>query len=118
MTIQWRAPLLGEINQLAAIGASVRTPSTPFLISGSYGTARMNERAGINAVKLAKYMNNSILPLYPDIEDVPGKRVILKVDSGPGRLNVEMLADLRLQGLYLVPGVPNTTHVTQETDQN
>jgi hypothetical protein len=30
----------------------------------------------------------------------------------------EMLADLRLQGLYIVPGVPNTTSKTQETDQN
>jgi hypothetical protein len=63
----------------------------------------MNERAGMNAVELEKYMKNSILPLYPDIEDTPGKRVLIKVDSGPGRLNVEMLADLRLQGLYLVP---------------
>jgi hypothetical protein len=81
-------------------------------------TFGMNERAGMNAIELDKYMKNSILPLYPDIEDKPGKRVLLKVDSGPGRLNVEMLADLRLQGLYLVPGVPNTTHVTQETDQN
>jgi hypothetical protein len=31
---------------------------------------------------------------------------------------VEMLADLRVQGCYIVPGVPNTTAVTQETDQN
>jgi hypothetical protein len=81
-------------------------------------TFGMNERAGMNAVELEKYMKNSILPLYPDIEDTPGKRVLIKVDSGPGRLNVEMLADLRLQGLYLVPGVPNTTAKTQETDQN
>jgi hypothetical protein len=68
--------------------------------------------------ELDKYLKNSILPLYPDIADSPGKRVILKVDSGPGRCNVEMLADLRLQGLYLIPGVPNTTAKTQETDQN
>jgi hypothetical protein len=81
-------------------------------------TFGMNERAGMNAVELEKYLKNSILPLYPDIQDFPGSRVILKVDSGPGRLNVEMLADLRLQGMYLVPGVPNTTAVTQETDQN
>jgi hypothetical protein len=81
-------------------------------------TFGMNERAGMNAVELDKYMKNAILPLYPDIQDVPGKRVLLKVDSGPGRLNIEMLADLRLHGLYLVPGVPNTTHQTQETDQN
>jgi hypothetical protein len=35
-----------------------------------------------------------------------------------GQLNVEMLADLRLQGLYIVPGIPNTTAKAQETDQN
>jgi hypothetical protein len=81
-------------------------------------TFGMNERAGMNAVELDKYIKNSILPLYPDIQDYPGKRVLLKLDSGPGRLNVEMLADLRLQGLYIVPGVPNTTAKTQETDQN
>jgi hypothetical protein len=74
----------------------------------------MNERAGMNAVELDKYLKNSILPLYPDIQDLPGKRVVLKMDSGPGRLNVEMLADLRLQGLYSIPGVPNTTAKTQE----
>jgi hypothetical protein len=81
-------------------------------------TFGMNEKAGMNAVELHKYITNSILPLYPDMEDVPGKRVLMKVDSGPGRTNLDMLADLRLQGCYLVPGVPNTTAVTQETDQN
>ena len=29
-----------------------------------------------------------------------------------------MLAGLRIKGLHLVPGVPNTTAKTQETDQN
>ena len=78
----------------------------------------MNEKAGMNAEEFQKYVEKAILPLFPDIEDKPGKRVILKVDSGPGRMNVDMLAKLRLLGLYVVPGVPNTTHATQETDQN
>jgi hypothetical protein len=81
-------------------------------------TFGMNEKAGMNALELHKYIENSILPLYPDMEDVPGKRVLMKVDSGPGRTNLNMLAQLRLIGCYLVPGVPNTTAVTQETDQN
>ena len=81
-------------------------------------TFGMNEKAGMNAIELDKYITNSILPLYPDLEDKPGKRVIMKADSGPGRMNVDMLAKLRLQGLYLIPGVPNTTGQTQETDQN
>ncbi len=81
-------------------------------------TFGMNEKGGMNSVELQKYMKTAIFPLYPDIADTPGKRVLLKVDSGPGRMNVEMLADLRLQGMYLMPGVPNTTQVTQETDQS
>jgi hypothetical protein len=81
-------------------------------------TFGMNEKAGMNAAELDKYIANSILPLFPDMEDIPGKRILLKVDSGPGRNNLEMLADLRLKGCYLVAGVPNTTAVTQETDQN
>ena len=81
-------------------------------------TFGMNDKAGMNSVELQKYFEKAILPLYPDIEDAPLKRVITKVDSGPGRTNLEMLAQLRLRGLYLIPGVPNTTSVTQETDQN
>ncbi len=57
-------------------------------------TFGMNEKAGMNSVELEKYMRNSIIPLYPDIDDTPLKRVVLKIDSGPGRTNVEMLAGL------------------------
>jgi hypothetical protein len=81
----------------------------------SYG---MNEKGGMDEIEFEKYIKNSILHLYPDACDVPGKRVIIKVDSGPGRLNLELLAELRLMGFYLYPGVPNTTAVTQETDRN
>jgi len=81
-------------------------------------TFGLNTKGGMNTIELDKYIKKAILPLYPDVADVPGKRVLLKVDSGPGRMNVDMLATLRLQGIYLAPGVPNTTHVTQETDQN
>ena len=81
-------------------------------------TFGLNERAGMTAEELQKYMENSIFPLYPDVEDIPGKRVIIKADSGPGRMNVDMLAGLKVRGVYLTPGVPNTTGKTQETDQN
>jgi hypothetical protein len=72
----------------------------------------------MDEAELAKYVKNSIIPLYPDALDIPGKRAMVKVDSGPGRLNIELLAELRLLGWYLYPGVPNTTALTQETDQN
>jgi len=81
-------------------------------------TFGLNDKAGMNSVELDKYFKGSILPLYPDIEDVPLKRVIAKLDSGPGRMNLDMLAHLRVRGLYIVPGLPNTTGKTQETDQN
>ena len=34
----------------------------------------MNEKAGMNGEELEKYFMNSIVPLYPDVEDKPGKR--------------------------------------------
>jgi len=64
-----------------------------------------------------QYIGNSILPLYPNTRDKPGHRLLLKCDSsGPGWLQVELLAQLRFLGVYLYPCVPNTTAVTQETD--
>ncbi len=53
-----------------------------------------------------------LVPLCPDSEDVLGKRVIIKVDSVPGWLNVEILANLWMLCHCLYPGVPNTTAVT------
>ncbi len=45
-----------------------------------------------------------------------GKRVMVKVDSGLGRLELNFLAESRTLGLAIYPGVPNTTTVMQETD--
>ena len=66
-----------------------------------------------------KYIDNSIIPLYPDLEDTPGKHVLLKVDSGPGRNERELLGKYRcFRGLYIYPGLPNATSVQQEMDLN
>ena len=65
-----------------------------------------------------KYIDNSIVPLYPGLEDTPGKRFLLKVDSGPGRNRREFLMKCRFRGLYVYPGLPNATSVQQETDLN
>ena len=43
---------------------------------------------------------------------------MVKVDSGPGRLQANFLAEARTLGYIVYPGVPNITSVTQETDQN
>jgi hypothetical protein len=81
-------------------------------------TFGQNEKGGMDDEEFKKYLMNLIVPLYPDAKDRPGKNVILKVDSGPGRTNLSLLTKLRLLGFVLYPCVPNTTHVMQETDQN
>jgi hypothetical protein len=78
----------------------------------------LNEKGGMDDDEFEKYLKNNIIPLYPDALDCPGQRVMIKVDSGPGRMNIELLAELCLLGFYLYPSVPNTTAVSQETDWN
>jgi hypothetical protein len=51
----------------------------------------MNEKEGMTDDEFKKYIEYSICPLYPDMEDKPGKRVLLKVDSGPGRNRKDLL---------------------------
>ena len=47
-------------------------------------TIDMNEKGGMDTVELKKLFENSYAPLWPDMEDKPGKRVMCKCDSGPG----------------------------------
>ena len=87
--------------------------------SESFGvTMGLNEKGGMDMEEFANYLCNSIMPLYQNAAPEFGKWVILKCDSGPGQLNFDLLADLRSDGFILFPGVPNTTSVSQETDQN
>ena len=81
-------------------------------------TLAMNLKGGMDEREFRSYFLNSIVPLFPDAEDVTGKRVIIKVDSGPGRMELGFLAEARTLGFIIYPGVPNTTAVTQETDQS
>ncbi len=76
-----------------------------------------NEKVGMDKVEFSKYLLNCIVPLFPHAKDKAGHPVLLKVDSGPGRMNLLLLAKLRMLGFVLYPCIPNTTHVTQETDQ-
>ena len=62
-------------------------------IVGTYGcekvvenecTVNCNAKAGMDAVEFSKYFQTSDMPLYPDAQDTPGKRVLIIVDIGPG----------------------------------
>jgi hypothetical protein len=95
-------------------------------VRGQFGCAEVrvwpvtfgaNEKGGMDSEVFEKYIMNSIVPLYPHARNLRDKRVMLKVDSGPGRMNLYHLARLRHLGFLLYPCVPNTTHVTQETHQ-
>ena len=65
--------------------------------------------------KFELYFIGSIVPLYPDAKDTKGKLVLVKIDSGPVQLNMNMIVRLRNLGYILYPGMPNTTSATQET---
>jgi hypothetical protein len=64
-------------------------------------TIDLNEEGGMNDEEFDKYIDNSIVLLYPDLEDTPEKRVLLKVDSNPGRNGMDLLNKARFQGVYL-----------------
>ncbi len=65
-----------------------------------------------------EYIVKSITRLYPDAAPMVGRWVVIKCDGGPGRLNDKLLVYLLFHGFLLFPGIPNTTAVTQETEQS
>ena len=78
----------------------------------------MNEKGSMTKELLFKYFIYVFSKFYPNSCDVDGKRVLVLIDGGPGQSNLEMLAQLRVKGIYLFPsGPPNTTHVLQVMDQ-
>jgi hypothetical protein len=84
------------------------------LPSNSYS----NEKGGTDARVLAQVLKRYMLTLFPDSADEPGKRVLIKIDGGPGHLDVVSLAELQTLSYYAFPGVQNTPQIAQETDQN
>lgn len=55
--------------------------------------------------------------LWPDLADCDGKRVFLKLDTGPGRESDDFVFLARAFGVDIFPGLPNGTEVGQEMDQ-
>jgi hypothetical protein len=77
----------------------------------------MNPKGGMNEEMFHKYVTEFLMVLYPDAEDVSGKRVTLKSDSGPGRLGIKYRFQAKAEGVYVYPGLPNGTEAGQECDQ-
>ena len=81
-------------------------------------TGNFNACADMNATKFRKFIEDAVVPLYPNDCEQDGKRVLLILDSGLGRKDEGLLSFLAARGFHLLPGVPNTPHVTQPTGQN
>jgi hypothetical protein len=83
-------------------------------------TIGLNEKGSMNDEEFDKNIDNSIVPLYPELEDTEteGKQVLLKVDSSTGRNGRDLLNKAWFRGVYLFHGLPNTTSVQQEMDMN
>ncbi len=81
-------------------------------------TFGFNAKRGMDNEQFKEYFKTNIAPLYPDAEDEHGKRIMVKVDSGPGRLEIDFLAEAQTLGFIIYPSVPNTIAVTQESDQS
>ena len=79
-------------------------------------TLAMNEKRGMDDREFMSYFMNLIIPLYLDAKDVDGKHVMVKIESGPGQLNIDLLAQLRILGFVLYLGLSNTTAISQETN--
>ena len=56
----------------------------------------LNKKGGMNDEEFEEYLSISACTctLFPNAHPLPGHWVIIKVDSGPGRLNILMFARL------------------------
>lgn len=76
----------------------------------------LNDKGSMDKVEFEKYLFHSIVPVCLDSLDITSKRVAVKLDSGPGKINPEMMACLCCQRFCMYPEVPNTATVTQLAD--
>jgi hypothetical protein len=117
---------LSWLNGLPTISGRFGCPST--IEQSSYYSVRA--RGSMDDSLFNDYIERVVLPLYPNISkevrfDANGKLlcgpVILKVDSGPGRIvanldSISKRAAFRELGLLILMGLPNATSVNQEMD--
>ena len=109
-------------------------------ITGRFGCPEQIECGSFYAVRsngsmddslLNMYINQVVLPLYPNISKTAAFQsttgmllhgpVILKLDSGPGRIvasydSIILREALAEKGLIIMSGLPNATSVQQEMD--
>ena len=78
--ICWMKNVVGEFG----LGKTTSLPAT----------IGMNEKGSMDMEEFAQYICNAIMPIYPDADPLFRKWVILKYNSGPGQMNIDLLANL------------------------
>ena len=63
-------------------------------------TVTVNSKGGTDSRVLQQVLLSYVESLYPDAKDEAGCRVIIKLDGGPGRLDMNSLAELRCRGVF------------------
>ena len=76
-----------------------------------------NHKAGVDDLMFRRWIVEVVVDLYPDLQDSEGKRILIVVDGGVGRVNEDTVDFCRSKGIDLFPKVPHTTAVTQEMDR-
>ena len=104
----------GELQScLQQVGGKFGGPNTKFYDP----IIAFSDKGGVKETTFVDYMKQVVQLLYPNAQDIPGQRVVVKLDCGPGRYNEEFLLLSRACGIYYFPGLPNGTELTQEMDQ-
>jgi hypothetical protein len=74
----------------------------------------MNKNIFRNWVLTQVLPSRQVLPLWPDLADLPGQRMFLKADSsGPRHMATDFLAETAVEGMYFFLGLPNATEIGQ-----
>ena len=78
-------------------------------------TVSANEKGGVNKEIFLNILEG-VISAFPDVKDVEGKRLLILLDGGPGRDQLEKFVELADRGIYCFPLVPNCTHFLQAVD--
>ncbi len=65
-------------------------------------TVGMNENGSMKNKEFEHYIDNSIVPLFPDLEDMPGKCILLKFNSGCSPIWRDLLNKCWFRGVYIL----------------
>ena len=92
------------------------SPTVTPLLTSSFVSSAFSENGSVTKEIFYEWYHEIVSVLFPDMQDIPGKRVLVKSDGGPGRTHPIYLSESHLDGLVHYPGLPNGT-LFQELDQ-